>query len=40
MWNVFKINRKDKNDATNDVLVSLFLTLNMFHTFLLLTLNR
>ena len=40
MWNVFKINRKDKNDATNVVLVYLFLTLNMFHTFLLLTLNR
>ena len=37
---MFKINNKDKNDATNVVLVSLFLTLNMFHTFLLLTLNR
>ena len=54
MWNMFKVNNKDTktmplaNDATGDVtgivLVSLLLTLNIFHNivlvFLLLTLSR
>ena len=49
VWNMFKVNNKDtkttphQNDANGVVLVSLLLTLNIFHTFvlvfLLLTLN-
>ena len=34
MWNVFEINNKDtKNDLIEVVLLSLLLTLNIFHTF-------
>ena len=45
VWNMFKVNNEDtKNNAIGVVLVSLLLTLNIFHTFvpmfLLLTLSR
>ena len=32
MWNMFKFNKKDVNDANVVALVSLLLTLNIFHT--------